>query len=280
MRLAILVVLYNKKLEDSTTLKSLAKNVTQSFDLFIFNNGPHFIEKNDAARDLLNSFKTVSIDEDLNNRSLSAIYNSFIEDNEFDYYLLFDDDSYIEHDFFIPYSQLSSDVDLQVPIIYSNYDGAVYYPKIDEFVIESSGKYKFQKGFISIGSGLGLSKSLKEKFKSENMEIFDTRFALYGVDFSLFRRMNILCNKEKSFTINVHNKLNHSLSKVENSEEVGKSKERLIARVLSILHYSDGKIVVVKQLLRQILREMSSLKINRVLLILKLILLQKHPRSS
>lgn len=42
---------------------------------------------------------------------------------------------------------------------------------------------------ISIGSGLVIYKSLVECFRKDNLKLFDERYALYGVDYSFFRRI-------------------------------------------------------------------------------------------
>ncbi|MGE6417936.1 glycosyltransferase family 2 protein [Alteromonas macleodii] len=279
MKISVLVVLYNKRIGQSETLKSLSKLETNTFSLHIFNNGPKSLSNNEEEDVLLNKFEKLNIKEDIQNRPLSKIYNDFIEENESDTFLILDDDSKISKEIIEISKNTNFDIDISLPIIISEDDKKNYYPIIDGSTIESEETLEYKPGFFSIGSGLLIHKKLKSKFKQYSMKIFDERFALYGVDFSIFRRMNYLYNDGERFKINISGKILHSLSKVNENRDLMRNDERFIAIFLANIIYRKSALKSYIFIVRQILSNIIKLDRKRVSLVFFLLANRSHPRS-
>ena len=103
MKISVLVVLYNKIISDSATLRTmLLCNDLCNVDLTVVNNGPKSIPQ---VQEFLSSneslFLGIRYIEHLENKPLSKVYNDFIDCNSrSDYYVIIDDDSKLESAFF------------------------------------------------------------------------------------------------------------------------------------------------------------------------------------
>lgn len=272
---ALVVVLYGKALEDSLTIQSLLGFEQKLDHLLIVNNGPAVIDENSALLSVLaQKHLHVVLENQVQNKPLSWIYNDFIQQYGADYYVLFDDDTEVN----IEYQNMLftvQGIDIELPKIISKADDIQYYPLVDGAIHQKDGIISNATEIFSIGSGLVISKGVKQYFIENKMELFDSHFALYGVDFSFFRKINRIKQKSKVFTISSRSYLNHSLSRTEKQKNVWREKERLYDLVLTLkYYYSYAELRILKLFLRKILGG----KIKEALLILSTVINGAHPR--
>ena len=252
MNKLIIVVLYNKSVEDSETLLSLRSSFLGEGKIIVANNGPGHLYINN---DFLSIFNVpIEIKEFINNKPLSYLYNDEIRVNPgYDCYIIFDDDTHIDIDYFNSIDS-NEEYDIYLPRIVSNSDGLSYYPLLNEKPIEEvcSGVMKGDDKLSSIASGLVINKTLIEKFCSAGELLFDERFALYGVDVSLFKKIDKLKRNKFTFTYSVISKINHDLSRVGSEYSHFRELERMYDSVLSKIHYSssffDSSLFIFKKL--------------------------------
>lgn len=286
MNTIITVILYNKKVEDSLTINSLMNNSYHNYELVVINNGPnqinfeHFKETLPATKN-----KHFHFEEYLDNRPLSYLYNEVITKYSYgDRFILLDDDSLLDANFFLDIdANLSSKnkVDLQLPKIIDNKTKIEFYPRYNGLPVDDKYEHdsKEKYFFYSIGSGLIIYKSLVYKILSFYPNLFDTRFALYGVDVSLFRRIKTIEGKGECVNIQIVSKINHSLSRTETIMSASRYKERLLDSVLSTKYYSRNKFYLLYHFSRLIFIELSKLNINNIKLIFRTMSSGKHPRT-
>lgn len=235
MRSLLLIVIYNKQLKDASTLTSLI-NSNYHGDVFIFNNGPALIDFSEGIRHPIEKrFGNVYFEQDVSNKPLSVMYNDILSIDGYDYYYLFDDDTSIPCNFFSVHSEPS---DLNIPVIKDTFNEKVFYPLVNNKIFDKQVSLNNNDDIISIGSGLMLSQKLLGVFRRHNMKPFDERFSLYGVDFSLFRRIRILKFRGEFFSINIKGIICHSLSRVDVAPSKTRNIERIIDQVLCKIHYS------------------------------------------
>ncbi|MEI6007698.1 hypothetical protein, partial [Klebsiella quasipneumoniae] len=247
-------------------------------------NGPELIEPNDSFLESFSIKKNKAlIINYTDNKALSFIYNMVLNDYEkHDRFVFFDDDSDIDDGFFESLDATYNNMmDLQLPLIFDN-DNA-YYPIIDGVIYsdeksanEKIGKYN---DLFSIGSGLIIYSNLVKKFQQRNMKLFDDNFALYGVDYSFFRRIAILKNKhQEDVNVAISSKINHSLSRTSNEYSSWRHKERLLDIVLTQRYYSKGISISTLILFKLILKEALKLRLKNIYLIISTFIIGCHPR--
>ncbi|CAI0760708.1 Uncharacterised protein [Serratia entomophila] len=279
---SILIVLYNKKLNESKTLKSLLSYKISNAELFIANNGPKNLEvgDDDFYNQLVEHFEKVQIANFIENRPLSVIYNDFIKSNAFsERFVLLDDDSDLPEKFINSINSKDDDFDLELPRIKSVVDGVTYYPLEHGRVITEDKDNLDVQSTISIGSGLIIRRSLVEKFSDAGRELFDERFALYGVDYSLFRIMRKIKVKNKiDFNIRTHSYINHSLSRTEGKTSEHTVNERLYDAILSARHYPSSNTIWI--LLRKIIKYTLNLNFKKITYIFSVFIKGIHPRCA
>ena len=131
---------------------------------------------------------------------------------------------------------------------------------------------------MSIGSGIILFDSLIRKLKSQGLFVFDERYALYGVDYSLFRSIKKYNLNKSDICIRVASDLIHDLSSGSAVQEPWRVKERIIDHVLSVKYYSPTFIHKVYGLMRLIAKELSNFRFKNVFFVLCIYFKGKHPR--
>ncbi|CAI0883319.1 glycosyltransferase family protein [Serratia entomophila] len=279
---SILVVLYNKKLEESKTLKSLLSYEILNAELFIANNGPSNIEvaNNSFYTRLENHFGKVYVGNFIENRPLSVIYNDFINGNDFsEKFILLDDDSELSEGFINAINSNAKDFDLELPRIKSVVDGTIYYPVEQGRVVTEDKEHLDIQSTISIGSGLIISRCLIEKFSAAGRNLFDERFALYGVDYSLFRIMKRINKKNKTdFNLKTQSYINHSLSRAEGKASEHTVNERLYDAILSARHYPDISTIWI--LLRKVIKYTLNFNFKKIAYIFSVFIKGVHPRCA
>lgn len=279
MKKITLVILYNKKISESTTLRSLL--LTKYYgELVIFNNGPIEISSNCSIfHELEHLCSSVILEQDVSNRPLSMVYNQFLSRAGYNNYFIFDDDTCIPPDFFS--SKENKVCDLSLPVIISDRTNDIFYPIINSKPYNfSDSDISDKDDFISIGSGLMINDSLIDIFKENEMQLFDERFALYGVDYSLFRRISILKKIDVPIKIDVSGCLVHSLSSEDEKISKFRQRERLIDVMLTKLHYSERKgISKFLSLGKTLLKNFLAVGIHNGMTILLVLIYKEHPRS-
>lgn len=274
-KIALVVIVYGKALEDALTIQSLLGFERKLDHLLIVNNGPTVIDENSTLLSTLaQKHHHVVLENQVQNKPLSWIYNDFIQQYDADYYVLFDDDTEIN----IEYQNMLftvQGIDIELPKIISMSDNVQYYPLVDGAIEQKDGIISNAKEVFSIGSGLVISKGVKQYFIENKMELFDSHFALYGVDFSFFRKINCIEQKSKVFNISSRSYINHSLSRAEKETSEWREKERLYDLVLTLkYYYSYAELRILKLFFKKILGG----KMNDALLVLRTAFNGAHPR--
>lgn len=211
---AMLVLLYNKEINESCTIDSLvtAKAKHKNSKIIIWNNGPESLrERNTCFLSALGY--QVEIRETLNNESLAVIYNSFIDNVKANKYILLDDDSKLNDDY-IEASEQCDESDIGMPLISSN--GVIEAPFVNYVPYRMSMEIKPTDKIITIGSGLVIGSKIAAQVKAKYGDIFDERFYLYGVDSTFCLRLFALNITEK---IKFIDGFNHSLSRLEKEDK-------------------------------------------------------------
>ncbi|MDM9678480.1 glycosyl transferase [Raoultella planticola] len=274
-KIIFLIVLFNKNINESTTIKTLLNSNITEVDVIIHNNGPDEIL---LPLDFFDVFRSRAINVELvnyiQNKPLSILYNEFIFSNpHYDKYILFDDDSVITSSFV---EQIYiSDYDVLLPKITSSKDNETYYPIVNDVVVTGD-KFLSVEGVFSIGSGLILTRTLIDKFFKYSLKPFDENFALYGVDFSLFRRMNILAAKRETFKVKTAGEILHSLSRTEGDESKFRREERLIDFSLTTRHYPS--FTQVYRFVKKSIKEILFLRFRNFYVMYDSLLHGTHPR--
>lgn len=274
----ILVILYNKVVDKSESLKSLMNIKNMTADILIFNNGPERLERESTfIKDLEESYKKVYIAEDMENRPLSILYNGVINEyKRYETFFIFDDDTYIPNDFFIKTIDKIGSNDLVIPQIVSDTDHSICYPLINGRPYNNNTEIKSTDTVYSIGSGLVISRTLIDKFGKNGIDLFDNRYALYGVDFSLFRRIRTLIEKGVRINIAVAGSLNHSLAKRKKKKESWRKQEITIDQVLTSKFYTKSRLDFMWILIKKCLK----LDFVNFALACKIYKSGCHPRSN
>lgn len=183
----ILIVLYNKKISESTTYQSLIKypGNLNNIDLLIWNNGPDELNKNLDESDT-KKFRSVTIKEDLSNAGLAKIYNFAFTFKENDFFVFLDDDSNLSPTYIKSILHVDKDT-CAVPILTHN--GQVQSPTLKKKKVESTELPEDRSRFRAVGSGVVVGANVANKLKATYGSVFDEHFLLYGVDTTFFIRL-------------------------------------------------------------------------------------------
>lgn len=235
MKVAILIVVYNKQLNESETLISLIRLLKDNNEKIaycrIVNNGP--IEINNDL--LIPDNMVVDFIQSITNRPLSMIYNDFIDDYEsFDRFVVLDDDSELNRQYLDIVFQ-EQHYDIELPKIYDN-NGKVFFPIINNKVITPvQNNIDNSKNVItSISSGLIISNKVFDLFRENGIKPFNESFAFYGVDTSFFWELNK--SVFDNLQISSNSKIIHDLSMTGFISESRKL-EMDLAIFLELRHY-------------------------------------------
>lgn len=281
MKKIVTVILYNKRIEESITLEGL-RQLDSHFTLVIINNGPKEVELGDDYA-LKNKNSTIQLLNILDNRPLSFLYNSiFNECPDADCYIFLDDDTILSDDF-LDFDYVEAD--LIVPYVVDAETNKLRYPVINGD-IPSKIENRFVKPseeIISIGSGMIISRSLVKKILSVYRDVFDENYALYGVDYSLFRRFERLKKTGDGNIVKckVNGCITHHLSgNGKTAIEPWRYRERLIDIVLTYKYYSNSVIAKYLRLIRLILSEAKRYQFRNIYLIVSVYINGHHPRCG
>lgn len=260
MTTVYLVLIYNKKLEDSCTLKALKAllhddSQYHSKKIIIWNNGPSLISIDlDNASNYLQGIELI---QTLDNKPLSYIYNQVIDIYPAERYVFLDDDSQLTETYLM--AMASSNAGVAVPAILSH--GEYRSPTVSGKF--NPGPYQVTDKVIAIGSGIGVRHDIAQKIKNHYGDVFDSRFALYGVDTTFFLRLHQLGLSDQ---VEMIDGFEHSLSRLE-SESQAMSRFRQVERAydlgLTMRHYTPWKqaiFVIFKQAVKLTLGKLTWLQ--------------------
>lgn len=279
MRTLFLVVLYGLRPGESATLDSLLAQPSASLPadsvLLVWNNGPQPLAQADRQALLAApGWTEVLISEDLGNPPLSRVYNQALRLGA-ERLVIFDQDTVVDGRFL---QALGQQAELLVPLVQGA--GAIRYPHQYKQVVNEEGPLDPQ-ATVTISSGLCLTQGLAARIAARHGDVFDERFALYGVDVSFFLRIQALA-REEPVDLRCAGILDHSLSELEAetpAQRRFRDIEKFYVALLLRLHYkgaSRGKVL--RYLGRQLLG-------NRLYLygvlpqMLRTVLSGRHPRA-
>ncbi|MDR6678351.1 glycosyltransferase family 2 protein [Pseudomonas oryzihabitans] len=246
MRTLFLVVLYGLRPRDSATLRSLLAQPVASLPadsgLLVWNNGPQALDETERQTLLATpGWAQVLIEEDLGNPPLSRVYNRALQLGT-ERLVVFDQDTVVDERYL---QALGREAELLVPLVLGA--GAIRYPHQYKQVVTSEGPLDPQ-ATVTISSGLCLSRGLAQRIAARHGDIFDERFALYGVDVSFFLRVQGLA-REEPVELLCAGVLDHSLSELEEetpAQRRFRDIEKFYVALLLRLHYkgaSRGKVL-------------------------------------
>lgn len=277
MKIVILVVIYDKQIDKSTTIDALIKNGVKNAHLVIHNNGPSAISLSaNLVSELFALGVTISLVNCLENKPLSNLYNDFIDEFlNYERFVLLDDDSLLTQSYIKSF--YSDSYDIELPRIVSIADKKTYYPISNGKIINSNTNLNAFDTF-SIGSGLILTRNFIDKYLKRNLNVFDENYAFYGVDISLFRRMWRLQKQGESFEIKTSSTIYHSLSRTEGPESLFRRKERLIDYAVSTRRYPSLRGYA--SLIKKGMKQLATFNIDEFFLMVSCFLSGMHPRSK
>lgn len=280
--LGFLVLLYNRKAEDSETLQSLVRSIPALKHarciVKILNNGPKHI---DAAQSpivdaIRHSNASVQIEERLDNLPLSVAYNRFIEEIACDRYVFLDQDTSISEDFLTALEN-HRDADLVLPMIVSH--GSVQSPTVGSKPVTKTSEVS-RENLMGIGSGIAIARPLVSDMRRQYGTVFDQRYALYGVDSTFFLRLRML-PASRRLRIVCDGRLLHSLSRLEKEDRHVKNfrgSERSYDLGISLRRYAS--LHLFKHFIKSIpgmLNGRNSLSLAKIV---KAFTLGRHPRCK
>ncbi|KFA59435.1 hypothetical protein A9G48_06885 [Gilliamella sp. wkB18] len=288
MRINVLTVLYNCALSDSETLRSILQTNLESIKLnmIVWNNGPNLLKEQDIKNYLelsQNKGITTSIYQDVRNLSLSKIYNHFINKLDYDFFVIFDQDSNIDCSFF--------------QNIYHNSHYAIVCPaifpkqKIDKQCFPSDFEQREQvtppgefnlSNTRTINSGTALSKDLIDKLLDNHHYVFDEKFAFYHTDHRLFDLIHATPQTAmlKGLCIG---KMYHDMTCEISYNELSERARLEIAyakMLMRMYRARNPKIEVLRNLFYAYkMKKKDKLSIKSFLKLLKCVITKEHPRS-
>ncbi|BAV11793.1 putative glycosyl transferase family 2 [Moraxella osloensis] len=278
MKVCFLIVIYNKELLDSLSLKTLIKLIRQRNEKAIcriVNNGPLEVKKIDSDQYPKNL--VIDFQQSISNRPLSKIYNEFLNDYvDNDRFVILDDDSELSENYLHRVFDIE-EFDLELPKIY-NEKFDLFYPLVDWKIIHKSLTLMpvNKSEIFSIGSGLIISQKLLKIFRDNSKMLFNENFSLYGVDFSLFweiksiKAYNDITITSKSYLIHnmsLHGKINYY-----------KRRELLISFALLFRHYPA--MVNFKNFAYRLRESLINREFELVFIMIKIYLSGTHPNCT
>lgn len=281
MKYLVLVVIYNQTLTDGATLRSLEQSppefIIDNATLVIWNNGPDLLDAADIESFRSASrWKFIEIQNRTDNLPLSSVYNRVVRMGA-ERFVFFDHDTLVGEAYWRALESHPS-LDVLAPRVWAQQ--VCHYPKLYKNVVTNEGHLD-ARGLITITSGMALSGSLLQALAAEEGEPFDERFALYGVDLSLFVRTQRLAEKIL-VTAGCYGDLEHSLSELEEENDqvsAFRDLEKFYVAILLRLHYKEvSKLKTLRYMVRQLLGKRSHL-IRYTPLLLSCLLQGKHPRA-
>jgi len=158
------IVIYNKKVEDSITCKNILNNSDNSLGMLVVDNST-----SDFGNKAYCSKKNIDYISMDGNKGLSKAYNAAVDAcKEKDAIILFDDDTEVTEEYFEKLDDaltIYHDVDIFAPIIYGQ-DGVIYSPNEYNFMRSKSPNQEVsQKKFNAIASCLAIRMRVFDNYR-------------------------------------------------------------------------------------------------------------------
>ncbi|MGN6214221.1 hypothetical protein [Parafilimonas sp.] len=219
--LYILIVLYNKPLQNADTLRGLAEASSLLKNMgaliFLWDNSP--VALSDHDKNLLNQKFLFQYHHCPANKPLSFVYNEAIEQfmasEEYKYFVILDDDSKISPEYFYELQNITNsdnNPDIILPVAKNNgmviSPAKLFFVKGIYFKTIKNGIYKGK--LLAVNSGMAISKA----FISKNNFRYDSRLLSYGTDNYI---MNLANSKHAIFFI-MKTVFEHGYSFYDNSD--------------------------------------------------------------
>lgn len=233
----ILIVLYNKTIEESQSYASLiSQNIDyKSIDLFLWNNGPKKISPN-TLECVQHRFNSIELIETVDNQALSVIYNKASARNTENFLIILDDDSSLSKEY-IENALTCKNEQCLVPLITHN--NTIQSPRIKKKKVSSLELPKNRDGFVSISSGLVIGSNIRKELKTLFGDTFDERFYLYGIDTTFCLRLG---QSKLLKSLRIIPGFEHSYSKMESESKTVtefRMKERAYDEGLRVRYYKS-----------------------------------------
>lgn len=283
------VILYNSKVSDSDTLQSILDielDKSVCLTVSIWNNGPSLLDESE-----LNAYKVkalskninVTVYQDIRNIALSKIYNFIIKKDCFDFFIPLDQDTVLSKNYF-DIIKNHADLDLILPLVFAGEDySEIKFPfDIANKKVVVHEQDVMANTVTSVTSGLIISHRLVKLFTDKMLNVFDERFAFYGIDTAFFINIHHLSSKN-NIKCGCFGKIKHSLSTyVEESSQASYSRrmEFLYYALLYRLNYKGkSRLSILSLILTRLftgrIRDLKGLRNTLYCLVYK-----QHPRSA
>jgi len=260
----VIIPTYKKTLtSESNALKSLRNIVNENLDLniAIWNNGPFDIFDDLFFPDCIN------IIDHLGNESLATAYNQCIGNMTSDFYIILDDDTFVNDDLFIEinnqFIQGESDKLMLPKVRVSN--KLISPVKEPKNIVFESGVFS-SKDFRAIGSGLIIPQSIISTWGGD---IFDSNLTLYGID-------TVFCyeyTKRYKEIIVLDVEFNHDvagLSSISDESFIFREKNLLFALLYIYTRYPYKKMLYLKRIIGVVIKYIFRIKKIDILMTLSL----------
>ncbi len=289
MKINVLIILYNCSLSESMTIKSILGSELNSIQLnmIIWNNGSTLLEENDIVNHLEASQKkgiSSFIYQDIRNTSLSKIYNYFIQKLNYDFFVIFDQDSNVQFSFFQNIYQYTNFA-IICPAIYPKQknDKQCFPSDFEqrELVIL---KGEFNLGTTrTINSGTAISKNLIEILLDKHNYVFDEKFAFYHTDHRLFDLIHETSETAllKGLCIG---EMYHDMTcelPLENLSQHARLEIAFAKMLMRMYRTQNPKQQIIRNLFYAYkMKKKDQLNFNSFLTLLKCVITKEHPRSK
>lgn len=288
MKINALVVLYNSSLSDSMTLKSILNSDINEVELnlIIWNNGPVLLDEHDISNFLKSCKKNKinsSIFQDIRNISLSRIYNHFIYQLNYDFFVIFDQDSMIDS-YFFQYIYRNNNYAMICPAVYPKQrDEKHCFPCDYELKDQVISKGKFSLSDIrTINSGTAISKQLVNILLTNHHYVFDEKFAFYHTDHRFFDLIHVTPEAATLDGLCIGRMYHDMTCEVSFKEQNQRTRlEIAYAKMLLRIYRSKNpKNEIRRNLIYAYkMKHKDNLNFRSFIMLLKCVIFKRHPRS-
>lgn len=281
--ICITVVTYGATSPLSKTVRSIFRLMSlfegKNVALVIWSNGPGSYENSVLAsfKELVPIGCDVVVCEDTRNIALSDIYNETIDSIDSDLHCILDDDSELSVEFVESIcSPEASDVLVPKIMVNDVHQGPILNGKLI-----GAGQFNLRPtdDFFAIASGVTLTRSIISNVKEQYGQVFDSAYALYGVDTSFCLRL-VEVARTRSICVRCAGYIDHDLSRLKPSvaRSTFRRSERGLDLGITLRRYPRWKFW--RGLISSFVRSLSSTRTTSFPSVVKGYLAGRHPRSS
>lgn len=199
LKYAAIIVIYNKNIKDSITCRSIKDINDFNIEVVIVDNSEVDFHNNEVCKSL--GYTYISMN---GNKGLSKAYNVGIDKTQSDIIILFDDDTFVNKDYFYVLNKAVNDypeVDIFAPIVYGQ-DGVIYSPNEFNFLrnhfIDNPNQPISQNKFNAIASCLAIRRRVFDNY------CFDESLFVDQIDQYFFCEQRKLNRKFLKLNVEIH----------------------------------------------------------------------------